>query len=99
MVSLDTLDLSDVGLIKTRRIEMSKRELLKKYEYEVIPWAVFRMIPTLPEGLLERAMEIGERKWVAYDPCDGKDGWLLIDDSERMLVELTYQHIKEKYKL
>lgn len=76
---------------------MSKRQLLEKYEYVIVPWEAFRMIPNLPEGLLERAMEIGESKWVVYDPCDGEEGWLLIGDSERELINATVEHIEKLY--
>jgi hypothetical protein len=53
----------------------------------------------LPEGLLERARgalpgwgpdDLTRHKFVAYDPNDDYQGWMLWGDDERELVNETY---------
>jgi hypothetical protein len=70
----------------------TNKSYLDAYGYNILPWADFVAIPDLPEGLLERALEVTVtepelRQWAVYDPDGDAHDWLLVGDRDEIARE------------
>jgi hypothetical protein len=77
------IDLTDYATNKTH---------LDAYGYDILPWADFVAVPDLPQGLLERALQVTAsqpelRQWAVYDHDGDAEDWLLVGDRDEIARE------------
>lgn len=77
------IDLTDYEMNQSR---------LEAYGYVILAWPDFVAAADLPEGLLDRAIEVTAdephvHEWVVYEPDGDCDDWLLVGDRSEIARE------------